>query len=251
MAWFDQHCHLPSGPTGRELVVDANEAGVTRMVTVGTTLLESQQAAAVAAANDGVWATAGVHPHEAKDGVAGIEELLADPWIVAVGECGLDYHHDHSPRLVQRDVFAIQIEMAHRRELPLVIHSRSAWEETFDVLDQQGTPPITVFHCFSGGPDEAVECLTRGALLSFSGIVTFPSADDLRAAVAICPLDRLVVETDTPYLTPVPHRGEPNRPALVPLVGAAIAMVQTRDVEEIEAATTRTARSFYGLDRDD
>ncbi len=232
-------------------MAEANEAGVTGMVTVGTTLLDSRQAAAVAADNDGVWATAGVHPHEAKDGVDGIEELLADPWIVAVGECGLDFHYDNSPRPVQRDVFAYQIEMAHRRDLPLVIHSRSAWEETFEVLDHEGTPPRTVFHCFTGGPDEAVECLARGALLSFSGIVTFPAADELRAAVAICPLDRLVVETDTPYLTPVPHRGEPNRPALVPLVGAAIAVAHARDVEEIEAATTSTARSFYGLDRGD
>lgn len=232
-------------------MVEANEAGVTGMVTVGTTLVESRQAAAVAADNDGVWATAGVHPHEAKDGVAGIEELLADPWIVAVGECGLDFHYDNSPRPVQRDVFAYQIEMAHRRDLPLVIHSRSAWEETFEVLDHEGTPARTVFHCFTGGPDEAVECLARGALLSFSGIVTFPSADDLRAAVAICPLDRLVVETDTPYLTPVPHRGEPNRPALVPLVGAAIAAAHACDVEEIEAATTSTARCFYGVDHRD
>lgn len=230
---------------------DANAAGVTGMVTVGTTLRESRVAAAVAADNDGVWATAGVHPHDAKDGVAGIEELLADPWIVAVGECGLDYHYDNSPRSIQGDVFAVQIEMAHRRELPLVIHSRSAWEETFDVLDREGTPPRTVFHCFTGGPDEALECLARGALLSFSGIVTFPSADDLRAAAAICPLERLLIETDAPYLTPVPHRGEPNRPALVPLVGAAIAAVQTRDVDEIEATTASTARSFYGLDRDD
>ena len=248
MAWIDHHCHLPAGPKGHDLVTDAFEAGVTRLVTVGTSLAESQRAAAFAAETDGVWATAGVHPHEAKDGVDGIEDLLSDPRVVAVGESGLDHHYDHSPRTIQADVFARHIEMAHRHDMPLVIHSRSAWEETFAVLDREGTPSRTVFHCFTGGPDEADECLSRGALISFSGIVTFSKADDVRAAAARCPLDRLVVETDSPYLAPVPHRGRPNRPALVPLVGAAIAEIQGREVGDVEAATSATATAFYELD---
>ena len=228
-------------------MADAVDAGVTKMVTVGTSLAESRRAVAFAAETEGVWATAGVHPHDARDGVEGIEELLADPWVVAVGESGLDHHYDHSPRPAQADVFASHIDMAHRHDLPLVIHSRSAWPETFAVLDREGTPFRTVFHCFTGGPDEADECLARGALLSFSGIVTFPKADDVRAAAARCPIDRLVVETDSPYLAPVPHRGRPNRPALVPLVGAAIAEIQGREVHEVEAMTTATATAFYGL----
>jgi len=250
VAWVDHHCHLPSGSEGRDLVVDAADAGVTRLVTVGTSLDDSRQATLFAAENDGVWATAGVHPHEAKDGVDGIEDLLSDRWVVAVGESGLDFHYDHSPRPVQADVFASHIDMAQRHDMPLVIHSRSAWDETFAVLDREGTPARTVFHCFTGGPDEADECLARGALLSFSGIVTFPSADDVRAAVARCPIDRLVVETDSPYLAPVPHRGRPNRPALVPLVGAAVADVQGREVGEVETATTANANAFYGLEPD-
>jgi TatD DNase family protein len=194
-----------------------------------------------------VWATAGVHPHEAAAGIEGLEALLADPEVVAVGECGLDYFYEHSPREAQREVFAAQIALAHRHGLPLVIHSRDAWDDTFDVLAAEGTPPSTVFHCFTGGPDEARRCLGVGAHLSFSGIITFKAADDLRAAAAICPLDRLLIETDSPYLAPVPHRGQPNRPALVPLVGAAVAAVRGVEVDEIAAATWANAEAFYRL----
>lgn len=249
MAWTDQHCHLPPADTPKvvELVDEARDAGVTRLVTVGTTVDQSRRALEVARRFAGVWATAGVHPHDAKDGLDGLEELLGEPEIVAVGECGLDYHYDHSPRSVQRDVFAAQIELAHRHGLPLVIHTREAWDDTFAVLDREGVPEPTVFHCFTGGPDEATAALERGAFLSFSGIVTFPSADELRAAAAVTPLERILVETDSPYLAPVPHRGKPNRPALVPVVGAAVAAAVGREVDEVEAATTANAVAVYGL----
>lgn len=248
MAWIDQHCHLPPGSDGAAQVAEARAAGVERMVTVGCHLEQSQQMAAVAAAHAGVYATAGVHPHDSSQGLDGIEDLLSLPYVVAVGEAGLDYHYDHSPRPTQRDVFAAQIQMAHRHDLPLVIHTRSAWDETFEILDHEGVPARTVFHCFTGGPAEAREALERGALLSFSGIVTFPSGQDLRDAAAICPLDRLLVETDSPYLAPVPHRGKPNRPALVSLVGAAVAEAKGVAVEAVEHATWTAAEAFYGLD---
>lgn len=248
MAWVDQHCHIPPGAEGATQVAEARAAGVTRMVTVGTTLEQSRQMMAVARAHDGVWATAGVHPHDAKDGIEGLEDLLDAPEVVAVGEAGLDYHYDHSPRDVQADVFRRQIAMAHDRDLPLVIHTRNAWDDTFAVLDAEGTPRRTVFHCFTGGAAEGTECLARGALLSFSGIITFPSGGDLRDAAELCPLDRLLVETDSPYLAPVPHRGKPNRPALVPLVGAAVAATKHCEVAAVEAATWATASRFYGLD---
>jgi len=248
MAWFDQHCHLPQGQDGADHVAAARAAGVTRMVSVGCHLEQSLQMLAVAREHDGVWATAGVHPHDAKDGLDGIEELLAEPEVVAVGEAGLDYHYDHSPRDVQRDVFAAQIQMAHRHDMPLVIHSREAWDETFEILDREGVPRRTVFHCFTGGPEEGAEARRRGALLSFSGIVTFPSAEPLRAAALDCPLDQLLVETDSPYLAPVPHRGKPNRPALVPLVGEKIAEVKGVPVVEVESTTWTTGAAFYGLD---
>src|SRR4051794_19038249 len=153
----------------------------------------------------------------------GLVELLEAPEVVAVGECGLDYHYDHSPRDAQRSVFAAQVALANSLDLPLVVHTRNAWDDTLDVLRSEGVPERTVIHCFSGGAEEARRCLDLGAFMSFSGIVTFPSAHDVRAAVALCPLDRLLVETDSPYLAPVPHRGARNRPALVPFVGQGIA----------------------------
>jgi TatD DNase family protein len=245
--WVDNHCHLGPGHVGRATVEEARAAGVLAMVDVGTDVARSTQAIATAAANDGVWATVGVHPHDAAGGIEGLVALLDHPKVVAIGEAGLDYHYDHSPRDVQRDVFAAQIALAHERGLPLVIHTRNAWDDTFALLDREGTPARTVFHCFTGGPDEARESLARGAHVSISGIVTFPSADDLRAAVAVVPLDRLLVETDSPYLTPVPHRGKPNRPALVPLVGAAVAAVKSVSVTEIARQTSANASVFYGI----
>ena len=231
------------------MIADARSAGVEVLINVGTDVEDSRQAASVAGAHDGVWATAGVHPHEASGGIDGLEALMDRPEVVAVGEAGLDYHYDHSPRPVQRQVFAAQVDLANRRGLPLVVHSRSAWDDTLSVLDREGVPARTVMHCFTGGPEEAEECLRRGAVLSFSGIVTFPKAAEVRDAARICPLDRLLVETDSPYLAPVPHRGRKNRPALVGVVGAAVAGAKGVDVSEVEEATWATARAFYGLDR--
>jgi TatD DNase family protein len=246
MKWTDNHCHLDA-QTAAEMVAEAREAGVERLITVGTDVAESRRCLEIARAHDGVWATAGVHPHEAKDGTEGLEELLSEPEVVAVGECGLDYHYDHSPRQIQREVFAHQIRLAHAHGLPLVIHTREAWDDTFAILDREGVPERTVFHCFTGGPSEADAALERGTHLSFSGIVTFKTADDLRAAAARCPRERLLVETDSPYLTPVPHRGEPNRPALVPLVGAAVATTQGVGTQEVAAASWAVAEQFYDL----
>ncbi|MEY2422238.1 MAG: TatD DNase family protein [Acidimicrobiaceae bacterium] len=248
MLWTDDHCHLPDDPAEAAAVVaEAREAGVTRMVTIGTTVEESRAAIGLARALDGVWATAGVHPHDAKGGMDGLEALLDAPEVVGVGECGLDYHYNHSPRDVQIDVFARQIAFAHARDLALVIHTREAWDDTFAVLAESGVPPRTVFHCFTGGVDEATRALALGAYLSFSGIVTFPNAQDVRAAAAMCPLDRLLVETDAPFLTPVPHRGTPNRPAFVTLVGAAVAEAKGVPTEEIAAVTWANAELLFGL----
>jgi len=279
LEWFDSHCHLqdefdpapgdgPVEPHADRLaatIARAAEAGVTRLVCVGTGGASSAEAVALArslrrpggpAAAEGVamWATVGLHPHDAVDGVHTLDAVLAaeagadngDTIVVGIGECGLDYHYDHSPRPVQREAFALQIELARRHDLALVVHTREAWDDTLDILSDVGVPEHTIIHCFTGGPDEARRCLDLGASLSFSGVVTFKNAQEVRDAAALCPPDRLMVETDSPFLTPVPHRGSTNEPARVPLVGFAIAQVTGRDVVEVALTTTENARRAFG-----
>jgi TatD DNase family protein len=240
--WTDSHCHLDP-----EWVRPARDAGITRIVTIGTDAETSAAAVAVARDHDGVWATAGLHPHDALQGADTIAPFLEEPEVVAVGECGLDYHYDHSPREVQREAFAAQVALAHRHGLALVIHTREAWDDTFAVLAAEGVPERTVFHCFTGGAAEARRCLDVGASLSFSGIVTFKNADDVREAAAICPLDRLLVETDAPFLAPVPHRGTTNTPSLLPHVGAGVAVARGVDVAVVEEASWGNAERLFRL----
>lgn len=246
--WTDSHCHVPYEGVGVDVIADARRAGVERMITVGTDATQSRAAIDTARTHDGVWATVGLHPHDASNGVDTIVALLDEPGVVAVGECGLDYHYDHSPRPQQREAFAAQVRLAHERGLALVIHTREAWDDTFAILAAEGVPERTVFHCFTGGPDEARRGLDLGAHLSFSGIITFKAADDVRAAAQLCPLDRLLVETDAPYLAPVPHRGQRNTPAWVPAVGAGVAAVRGVDVDAIAAATWTNAELVFSLE---
>ena len=249
MRWIDDHCHLHRDvAVADEQVAVAAAAGVERLITVGCDVSQSADYIDIARRHPGhVWATVGVHPHDAKDGLGGMEALLGEPEVVAVGECGLDFHYDHSPRDVQAEVFAAQIALALQHDLTLVIHTREAWPETFDILHAEGVPARTVFHCFTGGPEEARRCLDLGAVLSFSGIVTFPTATDLHDAARLCPLERLLVETDSPYLAPVPHRGQPNRPAWVGHVGAEIASLKGVAVEDVARSTWGTAHATYRL----
>ena len=185
-------------------------------------------------------ATVGLHPHDASKLGAEWDELAAlagTPGVVAVGETGFDFYYRHSAAGEQEAAFRAQIGLAHRLGLALVIHTRDAWDDTFRVLGDAGVPDRTVFHCFTGGPDEAQRALSLGAYLSFSGIVSFKNADDVRAAAMLTPIDRMLVETDAPYLAPVPHRGRENEPAWVVDVGAALAAATGRSIDEIAAAT--------------
>jgi TatD DNase family protein len=247
LSWFDSHCHLPVGSEASPLIEEARAAGVVGMVTVGTDAPSTRAAVALARAHEGVWATAGLHPHDATNGVETIVEFLDEAGVVAVGECGLDYHYDRSPRPVQKQAFAAQVGLAHDRRLTLVIHTREAWDDMFAILRAEGAPERTVFHCFTGGPAEIRTALDLGAWVSFSGIVTFKGADAVRAAAALCPLDRLLVETDAPFLAPEPRRRPPNRPALLPLVGAGVAQARGTDVANVAAATLRNARQAFAL----
>lgn len=265
--WTDSHCHLGvdghlgfdgylgrDGHLGRDgvdddAVTDASAAGVTRLVTVGTDATTSGRAVATARRHPDVFATVGLHPHEASHGVATVEPLLreGEAKVVAVGECGLDYYYEHSPRDAQREAFATQVALARELDLALVVHTRDAWDDTFAVLDGQPLPNRWIVHCFTGGRDEAHRALDRGAYLSFSGIVTFKNATDIRAAAELCPLDRMLVETDSPFLAPVPNRGRPNRPAWVPLVGAAVAAIKRVPVEDVARVTWDNATAAFRL----
>jgi TatD DNase family protein len=247
-SWVDTHCHLYDERIGApaDTIAEARAAGVATMIVVGCDRETSIKARDVAVGSEGIYATVGLHPHEARHGVGTIADLVTSD-TVAIGECGLDYYYDHSPRDAQRDAFAAQIEMASAAGLPLVVHTRDAWDDTFAVLDEIGVPDRLVFHCFTGGPAEAQRALDRGGYLSFSGIVTFTNAADVRAAAQLCPADRMLVETDSPYLAPVPHRGKRNRPAWVPFVGACLAELRHTTVANVCTATTVASRSAFGV----
>jgi TatD DNase family protein len=248
-AWTDSHCHLGYDGVDDDAVADAEAGGVTRMVTIGTDSVTSRKAIEAARRFPNVYATVGLHPHEASHGVESITALLdePDPKVVGVGECGLDFYYDHSPRHAQREAFAAQIRLARAMDLTLVIHTRDAWEETFDILTGERPPGRWIVHCFTGGPDEARRALDMGAYLSFSGIVTFRSATDVQEAARLCPVDRMLVETDSPYLAPVPNRGKPNRPAWVPLVGAAVADLKGMVAEDVARATWDNTTAAFRL----
>ena len=246
--WTDSHCHLQYDGIAGDALERAAQAGVERVICVGTDAEQSKAAIDAAAAAPGrVWATVGVHPHEAKHGTDGILPLLDAPGVVAVGECGLDYYYDHSPRDLQRAAFAAQIALARIHDLALVVHTRDAWDETFELLNTERAPERVVFHCFTGGPGEARRALQLGGYLSFSGIVTFAKADEIRAAAKMCPVEKLLIETDAPYLAPVPHRGEKNQPSYVTVVGRALAELRGVDEQVIRDATTKNATAAFNL----
>jgi TatD DNase family protein len=247
--WVDSHCHLQLAGGG-EHVARAEAAGVEWMVCVGTDLPTSQEALELAAAHPNVHAVAGLHPHEASkldDEWTELETLARGDDCIAIGEAGFDLYYEHSPRAEQDTAFRRQIRLANEVGKPLVVHSRDAWDDTFRVLDDEGVPARTIFHCFTGGPAEAERAIERGCYLSFSGIVSFKNADDLRAAARLVPPDRLLVETDSPFLTPEPHRGKPNEPAFVGLVGAALARARDAEVGEIAALTRANAAQVFGV----
>jgi TatD DNase family protein len=251
--WIDSHCHLGSigDGTGSDLAIEeARAAGVVAMVCVGTDLESSRVAVDLATRHPDVHATVGLHPHDASE-LAGqwsqLVELARDARVVAIGETGFDHHYAHSTPADQDAAFRAQIRLAHELDQVLVIHSREAWDDTFRVLVDEGVPPRTVFHCFTGGPNEASRALDLGAHLSFSGIVSFKNAGDVREAARRTPPDRMLVETDAPYLAPVPHRGQENRPAWVVEVGQALAEAVGRDPARLAAETQANTARLFGF----
>jgi TatD DNase family protein len=264
--WTDTHCHVQDSylrdPAGIDAVLArAAAAHVERLICIGTDPVASREAldlarsGAVTSSRPAIWATVGLHPHEAAHGLDEIRSLVessasaerAPGSVVAIGECGLDYFYEHSPRDAQRVVFAEQIALAKRFDLALVVHTRDAWDDTADILRSEGAPARTVIHCFTGGPNEMRRMLDLGAYISFSGIVTFKKAGEIREAAALCPTDRLLVETDSPYLAPAPHRGHPNEPAYVVLVGAAVAGMRAADPDGLAETSSANAVAAFDL----
>ena len=242
----DSHCHLDDkqfDPDRSEVIARAREAGVERMMSIGTGSgpPDLEAALRLARQHDFIYATVGVHPHDASkatpETLAALEGLAAETKVLAIGEIGLDYHYDFSPRDVQRDVFIAQLKLAGRAGKPIVIHTREAWDDTLLVLREHWSG-AGIIHCFSGGPAEARQALDLGFYLSFGGVITFPKAEALRDAARMAPEDRLLVETDAPYLAPVPKRGKRNEPAFMLETARRLAEVRGVAPEHIAEVTT-------------
>jgi TatD DNase family protein len=269
--YIDSHAHLTSKDFDGdrdEVIRRAAEAGVHVIINPGTNLEDSRKAVALAEKHTGVYACVGFHPHDASqatdEALLEIEELSAHPRVVAIGEIGLDYHYDFSPRDVQRDVFRKQLALAQRRDLPVVLHTRNAFEDTVDLVRQaleiapewrvNRSDPVTrhpspkgVFHCFPGDAAAAMRVIGMGFHVSLPGVVTFKNAGATAEVAAQISPEHLLLETDSPYLTPAPHRGKRNEPAHIPLIAEKIAALQHLSVEDIARTTNYGAYKLFGI----
>lgn len=252
---IDSHAHLDFPEFKDDIpgvLARAEKVGVKTVVTIGTDFDSSRNAAALAAHYDRIYAAAGIHPHEAfipNDGeIEDLAKIAMLPRVVALGEIGLDYYYDMKPREVQRECLRRQLQLAAGIGKPVVFHIRDAWEDFFRIVPEfVPLLPPSVMHCFSGDWEIAKRCLEMGFYLSVPGIITFAKSAELRDAVEHAPLDRLLVETDSPYLAPVPYRGKTNEPAYVYHTAQKVAELRGESFETIAARTTRNARTAFGI----
>jgi TatD DNase family protein len=256
---IDSHCHLNYDYAPKQiadLIREAEEQGVEALVTIGTELSNFADVQRISEEFPNVYHTVGVHPHESitwsESDLNLIEKAGQHPKCRAIGEIGLDYHYDHSPREIQRDRLERQLDLALRLNLPIVIHSREGESDLVDALKTYsarlpgGSIP-GIIHCFSGTVDFGKQCLDLGFYISFSGILTFKKADEVREAARIFPLDRMLVETDSPYLAPLPFRGKKCEPSMVKLTAQKLAEVKSISFEEVAEATTRNAKLIFRI----
>ena len=254
MTLIDSHCHLDDKQFHRDreaVIRRAREAGVELMLAIGSGPPDLEAGVRLAEAWPQICATVGVHPHDAsranEDTWRRLRELLVHHKVLAVGEIGLDYHYDFSPRPAQHEVFLRQLRLAREAGKPVIIHTREAWPDTFALLKEHwgaaGLPGI--MHCFSGGPEEALRVLEMGFYVSFAGVVTYPKAVRVQQAARRVPLERLLVETDAPYLAPEPHRGRRNEPAYVVATARRLAELRGQTFEQVAAATTGNFRRLF------
>jgi TatD DNase family protein len=255
MKLVDSHCHLdsPEFDPDREAVIQrALDQGIQCMVAVGTGNgpPDLETGIRMAEAHTAFYATAGIHPHDAAkaddESLRRLIELLKHPKVIAIGEIGLDYHYDFSPRDTQRAMFIEQLRIARDAGIPVVIHTREAWDDTFSILDEHyGVGRPGVMHCFTGGLKEARRSLDLGFHLSFGGIVTFPKAVDVQQAARETPADRILIETDAPYLAPAPNRGKRNEPAFLVHTAQKISDLRGRTLDQIAEDTTRNFELLF------
>ena len=252
---IDSHAHLDweSFKDDRDSVIQrAFDAGVVQMVEAGVYLHSIPEMLALAEQHANIYVGVGLHPHEAKSWDENSEETIRQAAkhakVVGLGECGLDFHYNYSEREIQLSVFAKQVELARELKKPLIIHSRNAWDDTFEILNKYGRGEVRgVFHCFTGGPEQLPPIRAIDFYVSFSGIVTFPKATDIQAAAPLVPADRLLVETDCPYLAPQGMRGKRNEPSYVWLVAEKVAALRGVTRDELAAQTSSNARALFGL----
>lgn len=251
---FDSHAHIDDKKFNEDreaTIARALENGIGGILNAGADMFSSARAVDLAEQYEPVYAAVGIHPHDAKDAretdYPKLAEWAARPKVVAIGEIGLDYHYDFSPRDVQKAVFIRQLDLARQLGKPVIIHDREAHADLLEVMKKEGAGLSGVFHCFSGSLEMAREVLAMGLYLSFAGPVTFANAHKLKEVAKAIPLDRLLVETDSPYLTPEPHRGRRNEPAYVRLVAETIAGLRNIEPEQLARITTENTKRLFGI----
>lgn len=256
MELIDTHCHLTFDDLDRDIenvVARSRRAGVTAWVTVGTDSLHNKKAVELAQRFENMYAAVAVHPHDAKtvtaETITQLKQLAQNQKVVAIGETGLDYHYNHSLHHDQRRVFVEHLEIAAELNLPVIIHCRKAFDETMEILEQYAGPvKKIVFHCFSGSAEQAQIVLAKGFYISFTGVVTFKNAEKTRRAADVVPLNRLMLETDCPYMSPEPMRKQKvNEPALMVHTAAFLAELKKMDLPDFSRQVTATSRAFFGL----
>ncbi|PIR48666.1 hypothetical protein COU80_03090 [Candidatus Peregrinibacteria bacterium CG10_big_fil_rev_8_21_14_0_10_55_24] len=251
---IDTHCHLTDRKFAHDLsavIARAQAAGIEGMVTIADTMEESREAVALAKIYEHIFCTIGVHPHGARAWVRARDEKILQQYfshekVVGIGEIGLDYHYNHSPQDVQRDVFRDQLQLARELSAPAVIHCREAIADLKRIL-KDTAPEKFVIHCCTERWEDVEELVAEGCFLGFTGIATYPHAEVIRTTIGHCPLTQMLIETDAPYLAPTPHRGKRNEPAFVAEVAKLIAKLKGVSLEEVDQRTTHNAVAFYGL----
>lgn len=252
---FDSHAHIDDNRFDSdrlETIERARENGVTGIINIGADMASSARSVALAQAHEGIYAAVGIHPHDAKAAVKADYDRMAE-WVeqekkvVAIGEIGLDYYYDLSPREVQQEVFIRHIDLARQLRKPIIIHDRDAHGDVMNIVKKEAKGIIGVFHCYSGSLEMAKEVLKLGFYVSFAGPVTFAKSTKLKEIAAAVPLERLLVETDSPYLTPHPHRGRRNEPAHVRLVAEEVARLRGLSLEAVAEATTQNVKQLFHI----